>query len=433
MNETADAAPRLILAGRSAHGSLRPPSSKSLTQRYFNLALLARTPSVVHRPLLAEDTEAYLAGLAKMGCTVERRRDGVRLRPPERPPERSAGVRIDCGAGGTMMRFLTAAACVLPGSWILDGSARLRRRPLGPLVAALRGLGGRIDCLEALGRPPLRVSGDGLEGGRVKLDAGESSQYLSALLMAASRARGEVEISVERLTSAPYVELTLAALAEFGVEVERSGDGLYRTRPTRFDGRELAVEADASAACYGGAAAALTGGRVAILGLRPASRQGDLGFFELLRRMGAEVAWQGDRLAVAGRGGLTALTADLSAMPDQVPTLAALAPFAAGTTRISGVPHLRFKESDRLNAMSVELGRLGAAVEERPDGLEIPGVWADQRPPGAPVEVSTHDDHRIAMSLALVGLRRPGVSVAAPQVVAKSYPDFWRDLDRLLV
>ena len=225
MSESVDNAPQPIRAGRSAFGSLRPPPSKSLTQRYFDLALLAATPSVVHRPLLAEDTEAYLGGLTAMGCAVERRRSGVRLTPPTHPgvpDERGAGeARIDCGAGGTMLRFLTAAACVVPGVWTLDGTARLRRRPLAPLVAALRGLGGRVECLEDEGHAPLRVRGDGLDGGRVELDAGDSSQYLSALLLAATRARGPVEIVVGRLTSAPYVELTLAALAEFGVEVER--------------------------------------------------------------------------------------------------------------------------------------------------------------------------------------------------------------------
>jgi 3-phosphoshikimate 1-carboxyvinyltransferase len=429
MTASLDSAPRPVRAGRSAFGSLRPPPSKSLTQRYLNLALLATGGSEVRRPLLADDTEAYLAGLTRMGCEVERCRASVRLTPPAGPGE----ARIDCGAGGTMLRFLTAAACVVPGAWVLDGTARLRGRPLAPLIEALRGLGGRIECLAEEGHAPLRVTGDGLDGGRVALDAGDSSQYLSALLMAATRARGEVEISVPRLTSVPYVDLTLAALAELGVEVERPAEELYRLRPAAFPGREVAVEADASAACYPAAAAALTGGRVVILGLRQGSRQGDLGFFELLRRMGAEVGWQGGRLAVAGRGGLTAVTADLAAMPDQVPTLAVLAPFAEGTTRITGVPHLRLKESDRLAAMRTELERLGASVTERPDGLEIPGVWADAEPPEDPVIVDSHDDHRIAMSLALVGLRRPGVSVAEPGVVAKSYPSFWRDFERLLV
>ena len=428
MSDNGDTAPRPVPAGRSASGSLRPPPSKSLTQRYFNLALLATSPSEVHRPLLADDTEAYLAGLEAMGCGVERRRSGVRLTPPRAPGE----AVIDCRAGGTMLRFLTAAACVVPGVWTLDGTARLRQRPLTSLIAALRALGARIDCLEAEGHAPLRIVGDGLDGGRVELDAGESSQYLSALLMAATRARGEVRISVESLTSAPYVDLTVAALSDFGVEAERPAAALHRVRPATIPGAELAVEADASSACYGGAAAALTGGRVAIHGLRRQSRQGDLGFFDLLRRMGAEVGWEDSRLTVVGSGALKAVSADLSAMPDQVPTLAALAPFAEGTTTITGVPHLRLKESDRLAAMSVELGRLGAVVEERPDGLEIEGVWAHQPPPEDPVAVESHDDHRIAMSLAVAGLRRPGVSVSGPGVVTKSYPTFWRDLERLL-
>ncbi len=429
MSESSDSAPRTISAGRSASGSLRPPPSKSLTQRYFDLALLAATPSVVHRPLLAEDTETYLGGLVAMGCAVERRRRGVRVTPPATAGE----AQIDCGAGGTMLRLLAAAACVVPGVWTLDGSARLRQRPLAPLIAALRGLGGRVEYLEDEGHAPLRVRGDGLDGGRVELDAGESSQYLSALLLAATRARGPVEIAVERLTSAPYVELTLAAMADFGAAVERPAGDRYRVRPAPLAGAEVAVEADASAACYAGAAAALTGGRVAILGLRRDSRQGDLGFFELLRRMGAEVGWQGSRLAVEGRGALRAIEADLSGMPDQVPTLAALGPFAEGTTRITNVPHLRLKESDRLRAMRVELARLGATVEETADGLEIAGTWCDDLPPEVPVTVASHDDHRIAMSLALVGLRRPGVSVAEPRVVAKSYPGFWHDFERLLV
>ena len=438
MSESVDSAPRTVPTGRSVQGSLRPPPSKSLTQRYFGLALLASTPSVVQRPLLAEDTEAFLAGLAAMGCAVERRRGGIRVAPPPTRPgvmeNGGAGeARIDCGAGGTMLRFLTAAACVVPGVWTLDGSLRLRRRPLAPLLAALRGLGGLVECLGDEGHAPLQVRGEGLDGGRVELDAGESSQYLSALLLAATGARGPVEIVVERLTSAPYVELTLAAMADFGADVERPAGDRYRVRPAPLAGAEVVVEVDASAACYAGAAAALTGGRVVILGLRRDSRQGDLGFFELLRRMGAEVEWQGSRLAVAGRGPLRAIEADLSGMPDQVPTLAVLAPFAEGTTRITGVPHLRLKESDRLQAMRVELTRLGATVEETADGLEITGTWCDGAAPDEPVTVASHDDHRIAMSLALVGLRRPGVSVAEAAVVAKSYPEFWRDLERLLV
>ena len=184
------------------------------------------------------------------------------------------------------------------------------------------------------------------------------------------------------------------------------------------------MEADFSAAAYPAAAAVLTGGEVELWPLGATSKQGDRRFMELLERMGARIDWTADGLRVTA-GPLCAIDADLSASPDQVPTLAALAPFARGTTRITNVPHLRIKESDRLSAMASELERCGAAVEELPDGLVIPGVWAEQPPPATPVEVATWGDHRIAMSMALVGLRRPGVRIADPGVVAKSYPDFW--------
>jgi 3-phosphoshikimate 1-carboxyvinyltransferase len=244
---------------------------------------------------------------------------------------------------------------------------------------------------------------------------------------------------VAALTSAPYVEVTLAALERFGGRVERQG-GSWRIEPAplaALGAENLRVEGDFSAACYPAAAAALTGGEVTLLDLAPDSRQGDRRFLDLLAGMGAEVGWQGGELTVRGprpigSGGLEAVTADFSGMPDQVPTLAALAPFARGVTRITGAAHLRIKESDRLEAMATELGRLGAAVTVLADGLEIPGSWAVSPPPATPVVVDPRGDHRIAMSLALTGLRRPGVVVGSPDVVAKSYPDFWQEFDRLL-
>jgi 3-phosphoshikimate 1-carboxyvinyltransferase len=194
------------------------------------------------------------------------------------------------------------------------------------------------------------------------------------------------------------------------------------------------VEGDWSAACYPAAAAALTGGEVRLAGVFPDSRQGDRHFLDLLAAMGAEIEWQGDALAVRGRerGNLQGIDADLSGLPDQVPTLAALGPFARGTTRITNVPHLRIKESDRLGAMASELGRVGATVEEGPDNLTLHGTWHGATPPAGRVVIDSHNDHRIAMSMALVGLRRPGIEIAAPAVVGKSYPEFWADLLSLL-
>lgn len=421
-----------VPAGRRASGRLSVPSSKSLTHRYLNLALLFGEPLVLERPLLAEDTRLFLAALERCGFRVEPRGEDVALAPGPPPPEET---ELFCGNAGTMLRFLVASLAAVPGRWRLDGVPRLRERPVGPLVDALRPLGARIEYLGAEGYIPLRIEGGTLGAGATLLDAGESSQYLSALLMAALRAPGEVVVEVESLTSRPYVEVTRGVIAAFGGQVEAEGPTTWRVRPSRLGGsgsQVVRVEGDWSAAAYPAAAAALTGGEVLLEGLARASRQGDRGFLGLLREMGAEVAWEdGDLLRVRG-GDLRGIEADLSAMPDQVPTLAALAPFARGETRIFNVAHLRIKESDRLEAMATELRKAGAEVEEGPDWLRIRGTWHREPPPTAPVEIDPRGDHRIAMSLALVGLRRPGITISEPHVVGKSYPGFWRDLFRLI-
>jgi len=417
-------------------GRLRVPSSKSLSHRYFNLAVLARSPILIENPLVAEDTRLFLEALPKLGFKVtERDNSDVHLEPVELDP--AAGeTTIFCGNAGTMLRFLVATLTVVPGTWILDGVPRLRERPVRPLVDALRRLGARIEYLGAEGYVPLRLHGGTFGGGgagTTVLDAGESSQYLSALLMAALRAPGPVTVEVESLTSRPYVDVTLGVVAAFGGRIEEDGDRIYRVWPSPLDaggaGR-VRVEGDWSAAAYPAAAAALTGGEVTLEGLVRGSRQGDRRFLDLLEEMGAEVSWQGDEVTIRG-GALRGIEADLSSMPDQVPTLAALAPFARGTTHIFNVAHLRIKESDRLEAMATELRKAGAEVEEGPDWLRIPGIWADREPPRSPVHIDPRGDHRIAMSLALVNLRRPGIEVTAPEVVGKSYPGFWRDLARL--
>lgn len=418
-------------AGRSVCGRLRPPSSKSLTQRYYNLALLARGATRVCRPLRSEDGEHFLAGLEAVGCRVtsSEEQDEVVIEPPVA----SGRATIDCGASGTMLRLLTASLCTVPGVWRLRGVERLHQRPLAPLIDALAQLGADLECREAAGFAPLEISGGSVEGGRVVIAAGESSQYVSALLMAAPRMPRGLTLDVAELVSAPYVELTRRAMLEFGVPVEQLEHGALRVLPAPLTGAQLVVEADASAACYPAAAALLSAGRVLLDGIDRSSAQGDVAFIELLSQMGATVDWQQGAVAVSGPADrrLQAVDVDMAAMPDQVPTLAAVAPFAAGTTVIRNVGHLRLKESDRLFAMTRELRRLGAQVEERSDGLTIEGLWADREPPSEPVVIDSHNDHRIAMSCALAGFRRPGVSIASPQVVAKSYPDFWRDLEKL--
>jgi 3-phosphoshikimate 1-carboxyvinyltransferase len=433
-----------VRSGLPLGGRLRVPGSKSLTQRYFNLALLQGLALKVRSPLLSEDTRLFLGGLEAAGVHVTESGGDLELVPAAAAPTGETR-KVFCGNGGTMLRFLTATLATLPGTWHLDGVPRLRERPVGPLLATLRQLGARIECLREEGFAPLRIHGATLVGGEAELDASSSSQYLSAVLMAALKALRPTRLRVKALTSEPYVDLTLDAIAGFGGDVVRRGD-VWEVVPTRLCSSEVEVEADFSAVAYPAAAAALCGtgspaagspaAEISIDGVRATSRQGDRGFVDLLERMGARITWHDAGLhdaglTVAGTGALTALDADLSAMPDQVPTLAALAPFARGTTRISNVAHLRIKESDRLAAMATELRRLGATVEELADGLVIPGVWAETEPPTHRTTVHTYGDHRVAMSLALVGLRRDGVVIENPGVVMKSYPDFWQDLESL--
>lgn len=418
-----------VPSGRPVAGRLRPPSSKSLTHRALALALLARQRTIVARPLAAEDTELFLAALGVLGFSREGDEAGLALVPPTHLP---AAAELFCGNAGTMFRFLVAITATLPGRFRLDGVPRLRERPIRPLTDALQQLGVRIDFAAAEGHAPLVVHGGRLRGGSLSLDASASSQYLSALLLAGQCAETPLEIEVPALASAPYVDLTLEMIERFGGRVEAAAPNRWIAHPSALAAGEVEIEADFSAAAYPAAAAALRGGSVRIDGISRDSRQGDRRFFDLLAAMGAGVAWESGGATVEGGAGLAAIEADLGDIPDQVPTLAALAPFARGTTRIRNVAHLRIKESDRLAAMAAELRRAGASVDELADGLVIPGVWADRQPPDREVLVDAHGDHRIAMAMALVGLRRPNLRIADPACVGKSYPEFWRDLARLL-
>ncbi|MFH8726831.1 3-phosphoshikimate 1-carboxyvinyltransferase [Streptomyces termitum] len=400
------------------------PGSKSVTARALFLAAAAEGTTTLLRPLVSDDTEGFAAGLEALGYTVRREPGAWHIEGrPAGPGVTEADVY--CRDGATTARFLPALAAAGHGTFRFDASEQMRRRPLGPLTTALRTLGVDLRHGGAEGHHPLAVHADGVKGGALTLDAGQSSQYLTALLLLGPLTAEGLDITVTDLVSEPYVEITLAMMRDFGAEVVREDDGrgrTYRVAPTGYRARTYAIEPDASTASYFFAAAALRpGGAVTVPGLGTGALQGDLAFVDVLRRMGAEVETTAEATTVRSTGTLRGLTVNMRDISDTMPTLAALAPFADGPVRIEDVANTRVKECDRLDACADNLRRLGVTVETGPDWIEIhPGT------PAGPVEVTTHRDHRIVMSFAVTALRTPGITFDDPGCVKKTFPDFHR-------
>ena len=440
-----------LLPAGPVHLRLAAPASKSVTNRALLCAALAVGTSHLRGAAPSDDAEAMAGALADLGAgidTEDRSRwrvegTGGRLRGPDRP--------LDARLSGTSMRFLSAAATLTADGATVTGRPPLLRRPVGPLVAALRVLGAEIRDA-GNGLPPVTAAGGGLEGGQAAVDAAASSQFASAVLLIAPYARRPVTLAAERLGAAAYVELTVAVMRQFGAAVEpagapggpgpgprpaaelgspgqaprpAAGPAAWRVEPGPYRATDLAVEYDASAAAHLFALAAATGGQVTVTNATPGTLQPDAALPDLLAAMGATVTRDGDAVCVRGPERLGPVDADLAAMPDQVTTVAALAALADGRSRLRGVGVARGHETDRLAALAAELAKLGVAVTELPDGLMIAGAG-----PGAlhPARLATWGDHRMAMALAAVAARVPGVVLEDPACVAKTYPGFWRDL-----
>ncbi|GAA3537569.1 3-phosphoshikimate 1-carboxyvinyltransferase [Nonomuraea rosea] len=402
---------------------MQVPGSKSITARALFLAAAARGTTVLRRPLLSDDTDGFAEGLSALGYRVEREPETWTIEGrPEGPAVAEA--EVFCRDGATTARFLPALAAAGKGVFRFDASAQMRRRPLGPLTGALRALGVDLTHEAQEGHHPLTVRANGVQGGRVTLDSGLSSQFLTALLLLGPLTREGLRITVTDLVSAPYVEITLAMMRSFGVEVERTG-GTFVVPPGPYTATGYAVEPDASTASYPLAAAALTGRSVTVPGLGSSSLQGDVRFAEVLGRMGAEVRLGADAVTVTGTGRLRGLTVNMRDISDTVPTLAAIAPFADGPVRIEDVYNTRIKECDRLEACAENLRRLGVPVSTGRDWIEIHPA----QPRGA--EIACHGDHRIAMSFSVTGLRTPGITLDEPGCVKKTFPGFHQALDDL--
>lgn len=540
----------VIPAGGAVWGEVSLPSSKSLTHRALALSALVHGRSKVSAPLLADDTMRMARALSALGIRFEpfgpetetiaqflgtrgsasRKGAGESLADPSwfEPPRRRSASQIevsprgpgedavtvqpgfdsglwveggpgalravdhpiDVGGAGTAMRFLTALASLVEGVVILDGDPRMRERPMGPLLGALRSWGVEAESAAGRGCPPIRVRGGTLGGGLASIRGDVSSQYISALLMIAPLTKGPSALEVvPPVVSGPYIDLTLDLMAVFGTPrphiEERShppipdsgrpasaeagdpypsagrtaaGDGKGRSRErTETSGRafrfrgggsytsaQYSVPPDASSASYFFAAPAVAGGRVTVRGLKAGDPQGDMALLGYLEEMGCAIeveigaasetgsprtedgiTVQGPPQGRDGQRRLRPFDLDLAATPDLVPTLAVLALFADGPSEIRNVAHLRFKESDRLHALATELRRLGAGVRDRPDGLRIePGPLHGAR-------IETYRDHRMAMAFAIAGLAVPGVSIADPGCVGKSFPGFWSTLTGL--
>ncbi|GGT50104.1 3-phosphoshikimate 1-carboxyvinyltransferase [Streptomyces purpureus] len=392
------------------------PGSKSVTARALFLAAAADGTTTLLRPLVSDDTEGFAEGLGALGYRVERTADAWHIEGrPQGPAADSADVY--CRDGATTARFLPTLAAAGHGTYRFDASPQMRRRPLGPLTTALRALGVDLVHEQAEGHHPLTVAAHGIKGGDLTLDAGQSSQYLTALLMLGPLTAEGLRITVTDLVSEPYVEITLAMMRAFGAEVTRDGR-TYTVAPTGYHATTYAIEPDASTSSYFFAAAALTGTTVTVPGLGTGALQGDLGFVDVLRRMGADVEIADGRTTVRGTGRLHGLTVNMRDISDTMPTLAAIAPFADGPVRIEDVANTRVKECDRLDACAENLRRLGITVDTGPDWIEIhPGT-------PAPAEIATHGDHRIVMSFAVTGLRTPGITFDDPGCVRKTFPEF---------
>lgn len=401
------------------------PGSKSYTNRALIIAALADGTSTLRQALFSDDTAYMAEALRQLGIPV--RADElantftVEGKGGTIPADRA---ELFVGNSGTSARFLTALAALGHGQYRVDGVPRMRERPMQPLLASIRQLGGAIRPFHHDGCLPIEIAGCGLRGGTAHMAGNQSSQYFSALLMAAPYMQEGLDLAVQgRLIHGQYIAMTIKSMADFGVVATAEEERRFQVAPGQhYSARTYDIEPDASAASYFFAAAVLTGGAVRVENLGANSAQGDLAFVDVLTGMGCNVAKGADYVSVKGPAKFRGVDVDMGAFSDTFMTLAALAPFAEGPTVIRGIAHTRLQETDRVSATVQELRKLGVFVEEFDDGLRIePG-------PMQSATIDPHDDHRIAMSFALVGLRLPGVVISNPECVAKTFPDFFARL-----
>ena len=411
------------------NASVRIPGSKSVTHRALITAGLADGESSLKAFLNCEDTLYTVEGLREMGMEITIQGEDVKVKgiggnfnPSGRAKE------IFLGNSGTSFRLLLSIAALGQDEYILSGIPRMHERPIADLVNALNTLGVNTAYLGEDGFPPVSVRAKGINGGHVRIPGNKSSQFVSSLLLAGPYAKNDIEIEViGDLVSQPYVDITIDVMNRFGARVERDGYRHFKiSHQEKYQPCTFMIDGDVSGASYFWGAAAVTGGTVITENIRPHhTRQGDMGLLDILEKMGCQIKRETGRVVVQG-GDLIGVDVDMGDMPDMVPTLAAIALFADGKTTIRNVAHLRFKESDRIMDTALEWNRLGGLVDVLDDGLVIHG---SDRLSGA--EIDPHNDHRLAMSAAIIGLKVPNVFVKDEKCVDKSFPTFWELWDQL--
>lgn len=401
------------------------PGSKSLTQRALVAAALAQGNSIIGNALGSEDTLYLAAGLRALGVQVISTDDDF-LVSGTAGKIFNNGKEIFLGNNGTALRFLVTLVALGKGEYVLTGGKRLCQRPVGALVEALQNMNVDISCRNNC--PPVTVNADGLEGGGIILKDIESSQYVSALLLCAPYTKKGIDLSLrEGVVSAPYIDLTVDVMRDFGVEITQTGQYEYHVAAGKiYQGRQYLVEGDGSSASYFFVAAALLKKPIRVNGIGIKSKQGDLRLLNVLEKLGCKLD-SGENWIEVSCGKLAEgdFTFDLNGMPDMVPTLAVLAAFRCGKTTITNVAHLRLKESNRLAALACELNRMGIAAKETAESLIIQGGSPH------PARIETYNDHRIAMSFAVAGLVVPGIEIMDKKCVDKSFPGFWGELKKI--
>lgn len=401
--------------------------SKSLTNRALMVAALAQGTSVLEHALIAQDSQVMLQALQNLGFAISSQGTTFQVTGQGgRIPAQQAC--LDLQLSGTSIRFLTALVSLGTGDYRLDGTARMRQRPIQDLLEALQPLG--VQSRSQAGCPPVDIEATGLRGGSTRIAGDSSSQYLSALLMVAPYATEAVDIQVTGvLQSKPFVDLTLKLMEDFGVTVQRDGYKHFRVTPQRYQARHYAIEGDATAAGYFWAAAALTGGRVNVTNVGKETQQGDKRFADVLAQMGCTVNWRAESCEVIAPadGILQGGVFNFNDIPDQAQTMAVVALFAASPVRLEHIHNLRIKETDRLHALATELRKFGASVEEGEDYIVIEPAQNYHQA----VAVDTYGDHRMAMAFALAGLRLANITIRNPACVAKTFPDFFARWEQL--